>query len=280
MFDFDRHWRAARRMPVPNRKAAAAVLQMNAVAKQFRTGKDAVPILKGVDLAVGEGEVVALVGPSGAGKTSLFHIAAGLLAADSGTAAFQGRSVPLRETPRGREIMSLVFQDPYAALSPHLRVRETLVEPLRIRGDTVKAAARAHQALAAVGLAPPEVYLDRYPAQLSGGQRQRVAIARAIITEPALLLADEPTSMLDASAGIDILNLFRRLAAGGMAVLVTIHDLASACYAADRLLILHQGEIVEEGEPAVLLASAVHPLTRSLIQAAGAVCESASEFQL
>lgn len=110
--------------------------------------------------------------------------------------------------------------------------------------------------------------LHRYPAQLSGGQRQRVSIARAIVTEPELLLADEPTSMLDASAGVGILNLFRELAQGGMALLVTLHDMAFACYAADRILILSQGVVVEEGPPAELLADARHDLTRRLVAAA------------
>lgn len=264
---FELHGRSAVQSCAVER-STESVLELRSVTKRFRSGKRSVQILNGIGLTVGRGQVVALVGHSGAGKSTLFHIMAGLLDADSGSANFQGKPLPLRETHRGRQAMSLVFQDPYAALSPHLNVRETILEPLRIKGHKEGLADRVRRVLASVKLAPPEVYLNRYPGQLSGGQRQRVAIARAIVTEPVLLLADEPTSMLDASAGIGILNLFRRLAVRGMTIVITIHDLASACYVADRLAILHEGQIVEEGEPWAILANPAKPITRRLIEAA------------
>jgi len=247
------------------------ILELKDVAKSFRSHGKSTPVLTGVDLAVGKGEVVALVGPSGAGKTTLFHIVAGLLAADAGSASFNGQRLPLVETHRGREGMSLVFQDPFTALSAHMRVREAVREPLRIKRRNHNWQQKVRQSLEAVGLAPTEVYLDRYPGQLSGGQRQRVAIARAIVTEPSLLLADEPTSMLDVSAGVSVLNLFRSLAALGMAVLLTIHDLASACYVADRLVILAGGSVAEEGKPAAILANPQQGITSRLVAAARAV---------
>ena len=250
---------------------AEPILEVKDVTKSFRLRKKTAPVLAGVDLTIRRGEVVALVGPSGAGKTTLFHIVAGLLEADSGSAAFNGRRLPLVETHRGREGMSLVFQDPFTALSAHLRVRESIREPLRIKGRDGGWQQKVRQALDAVGLAPAKVYQERFPSQLSGGQRQRVAIARAIVTEPSLLLADEPTSMLDVSAGVGVLNLFRSLAAMGMAVLITIHDLASACYVADRLVILASGSVVEEGTPAAILANPKAEITRRLVAAARAV---------
>lgn len=268
MLNFDLQGRIVSPLMTHCHASSELILELKSVTKHFRSGKRAVQVLKGVELEVYRGEVVALVGPSGAGKTTLFHILAGLLGADSGTASFQGIPLPLKETYRGRQAMSLVFQDPYAALSPHLRVEETTIEPLRIKGRKGNLREKGRQALAAVRLAPPEIYLNRYPGQLSGGQRQRVAIARAIITEPVLLLADEPTSMLDASVAIGILNLFRRLAASGMAVLITIHDLASACYLADRLVVLSSGEVVEVGSSANILANPRHEITQSLIAAA------------
>lgn len=249
-------------------ESAPQILELRGVTKSFRSGRRAVEVLKGVNLTLRKGEVVALVGPSGAGKTTLLHVVAGLLGADSGKGLFQGRALPLEETCRGRERMSLVFQDPYAALSAHLRIRETVLEPLRIKGDREGESRRVREALTSVRLTPPEAYLDRYPGRLSGGQRQRVAIARAIITHPDLLLADEPTSMLDASAGVGILNLIRRLAAGGMGVLITIHDLATACYVADRLLVLFAGTIVEEGPPGEILSRPRHEVTQQLIETA------------
>jgi len=281
MLNFDLYGRTVSEARVQQaRTPSESILELKSVAKRFRSDKNSGKILEGIDLTVLEGEVVALVGPSGAGKTTLFHIVAGLLAADLGAASFRGKPLSLTETHRGREAMSLVFQDPYSALSPHLRVGEAVLEPLRIKGCKSSLHQKARQALAAVNLSPPEAFLNRYPGQLSGGQRQRVAIARAIVTEPVLLLADEPTSMLDASAGIGILNLFRDLAAAGRAVFITIHDLASACYVADRLLILHEGRIVEEGKPPAILARPAQQITRRLIRAARAVCLPDSELQL
>jgi peptide/nickel transport system ATP-binding protein len=246
------------------------LLVLKGISKCFYTRRWRQQVLAGVNLAVGAGEVVALVGASGAGKTTLLGIVAGLLAADGGEALFEGRPLLLTETSRGRERMSLVFQDPYAALSPHLTVATAVAEPLVLRGmprsERLKAVAGA---LEQVALSPPEAYLHRYPHQLSGGQRQRVALARALVTAPALLLADEPTSMLDASIGVEILNLVRHLAAAGTAVLLTTHDLAAACYVADRVAVLAGGSIVESGPPAKITAAPAHPVTRQILQAAG-----------
>lgn len=250
------------------RRPADPLLEVRGLVKHYGHGGRRKPVLQGVDLTLRKGEVAALVGPSGAGKTTLLLILAGLLAADSGEAVLDGVLLPLHETSRGRRHMSLVLQDPYAALAPYLLVRETVAEPLRVRRCGPIDENLIRQALSAAHLSPPEAFLNRYPAQLSGGQRQRVAIARAIVTEPELLLADEPTSMLDASAGVGILNLFRELARGGMAILVTLHDLAFACYVADRVLVLADGGVVEEGLPAELLAGARHDLTRRLVAAA------------
>lgn len=250
------------------RRAPAPLLEVRAVSRRFGTKRKGTQVLDGVDLNLFPGEVAALVGPSGAGKTTLLQILAGLLDADSGEAAFRGAPLPLVETCRGRERMSLVFQDPYAALASHLTVHQIVAEPLRIRRRKDVPDRTIREALSRARLSPPEEYLDRYPAQLSGGQRQRVAIARALITEPALLLADEPTSMLDASAGVGILNLFRDLAGRGASLLITIHDLANACYVADRILVLSDGIIVEEGSPTDLLANPRHSLTRDLIASA------------
>ncbi len=236
--------------PGPGRDSAEAgekLLVLQGVGKGFRSGGKDVEILRGIDLSVDRGEVVALLGLSGAGKTTLLHVIAGLTGADSGSARFDGSPLLLHETHHGRERMSLVFQDPYAAVSAHLRVRESVLEAVKIRGGPRAGQTDlASEALRSVGLVPPEAYLDRYPGGLSGGQRQRVAIARALITRPALLLADEPTSMLDASSGVEILNLFRRLAQSGMAILVTMHDPDAAGYVADRVLVVSGGVVAKE----------------------------------
>jgi peptide/nickel transport system ATP-binding protein len=261
--------RARWELPAVAGGTTAPILEARRISRRFGSRRKRVQVLNSVDLDLFPGEVAALVGPSGAGKTTLLQILAGLLDADSGEATFRGAPLPLVETSRGRGRMSLVFQDPYAALASHLQIRQIVAEPLHIRSRKSVPDLSVREALSSVQLAPPGVYLDRYPSQLSGGQRQRVAMARALITEPALLLADEPTSMLDASAGVGILNLFRDLAESGMCIFVTIHDLATACYVADRILVLSEGSIIEEGPPSELLSNPRHDLTRRLIHAAG-----------
>jgi ABC-type glutathione transport system ATPase component len=260
----------ADRSPECTGRTPAPLLEARGVSRRFGSRKEGAQVLQGVDLSLFPGEVTALVGPSGAGKTTLLHILAGLVEPDSGEAAFLGVPLPLVETCRGRGRMSLVFQDPYAALASHLRVRQIVAEPLKIRSRKNVPDPVIGEALSLVRLTPVEEYIDRFPAQLSGGQRQRVAIARALVTNPALLLADEPTSMLDASAGVGILNCFRDIAGRGASVLVTIHDLAAACYVADRILVLSDGMVVEGGTPRELLAHPHHPTTQGLIQAAKA----------
>ncbi len=254
--------------PTSHAQVQGPLLEVRALHKGYLSRGRRTPVLEGTDLTLRKGEVVALVGSSGAGKTTLLLVLARLLEADSGEAVFGGTVLPLRETCRGRERMSLVFQDPYSALAPYLTVRRIVAEPLRIRKRGAADEALICRALSTVHLAPPEVFLDRYPAQLSGGQRQRVAMARALVTGPELLLADEPTSMLDASAGVGILNLFRELSLEGMTILLSIHDLATACYVADRILVLSDGAVVEEGRPSELIVNARHDLTQRLIAAA------------
>lgn len=263
--------RAHTNLPDCAESTRAPFLEARGVRRRLGSRREGAQVLQGVDLSLFPGEVTALVGPSGAGKTTLLHVLAGLLEADSGEATFRGAPLPLEETCRGRGRMSLVFQDPYAALPSHLRIRQIVAEPLRIRSRKDVSDPVIREALSLVQLTPPEEYLDRFSAQLSGGQRQRVAIARALVTKPDLLLADEPTSMLDASAGVGILNCFRDIAGRGASILVTIHDLASACYVADRILVLSNGIIVEERTPRELLAHPHHPTTQGLIHAAKAV---------
>lgn len=245
------------------------LLQVEHVHKSFDGGSSREEVLKGVNIQVAEGEVVALVGASGAGKTTLLHIIAGMCSADGGTGVFAGQPLNLSQNRKNRQKMSLVFQDPYSALSPHLTVGDSVAEPLLLRGLKYATCLSAvTEALAQAALNPPQFYLYRYPHQLSGGQCQRVALARALVTKPVLLLADEPTSMLDASVGVEILNLLRSLASLGMAVLLTMHDLAAACYVAHRLVILADGKIVEQGPPAKLIDSPQHLVTRSLLDIA------------
>ena len=167
-----------------------------------------------------------------------------------------------------RAQVQMIFQDPFGSLNPVKTIRHHLERPLRIHGivDRGEIENRVHELLQTVGLVPPSHVADKYPHELSGGQRQRVAIARTLAVEPVVLLADEPTSMLDVSIRIGILNLMLRLKEERrIAFLYVTHDLASARYVADDILVMYAGQIVEQGPVDEVLSSPLHPYTRLLI---------------
>jgi len=247
----------------------AAHLSYEDVEKVF--GGDAV--LQGINFDLEHGESVTLVGESGAGKSTLGRIAAGLTAPDNGTAFVDGRSVKSWQAADrpglGRNVHYL-FQDPYASLSPTQTVGQTIREPLDIHdiGDPEERAERVRNALGDVGLDPVEEYTRRLPTALSGGERQRVALARAMVLEPGLLIADEPTSMLDAPLRRELLELLYDLVSDRNITLLHItHDIAAASEFADRIAVLAEGKIVETGTPAMLLTDPSHEKTRSLVEA-------------
>ena len=225
-----------------------------------------------LSLRVDRAEIVAVVGASGSGKSTLGRIISGLISASSGAVLVDSKTpVPVsrrrRHEPRAAQ---MVFQDVYGSLNPlhtighHLR-RAVISAPDRGQGEVE---ARVRDLLTSVGLTPPESYLDRRPHELSGGQRQRVGLARALAAKPRLLVADEPVSMLDVSIRRDILALIAGLRQEqGVAVLYITHDVVSAGYIADRIVVMHRGEIVEEGPALVLLANPRHDYTRRLIAA-------------
>jgi oligopeptide/dipeptide ABC transporter ATP-binding protein len=161
----------------------------------------------------------------------------------------------------------MVYQDPYESLDPRLRVRQAVEEPLAIHriGTRREREERVRDALARVELSPPDLYLDRYPHELSGGQRQRVAIAAALVLEPALLVADEPVSMLDVSVRAGVLALLDSLKRSGLAILMITHDLSTAARFADRIAVMYLGRIVEEGPAAQVVRSPQHPYTKALL---------------
>ena len=164
----------------------------------------------------------------------------------------------------------MIFQDPYQSLNPYLSVNDTLSEPLIIHniGDKNIRKDKVHLAMKSVGLSPPEDFFHRYPYQLSGGQRQRVAIARAMILEPVFVVADEPTSMLDAPISIQIFNILSQFSQNlGVTFLFITHSLAAARYLCDRIAVIYKGELVEMGSAENIIQNPKHPYTRALIQA-------------
>jgi peptide/nickel transport system ATP-binding protein len=253
------------------------VLSTRGLQKTFTIGgafsRSHVRALGGVDLDIAHGEVVALVGESGSGKSTLARCLARLEQPTAGTFLFEGQDI-MATSKRGatrdyRSAVQMIFQDPFGSLNPVHRIDHFLDRPLRIHGAVSGAAARQRakeRLMEKVGL--PAEMLDRYPHELSGGQRQRIAIARALAVNPRLILADEPTSMLDVSVRIGVLNLMRTLCEEqGISMLYITHDLASARYLADRIVVMFAGEFVEGGDAMELLANPAHPYTRLLISA-------------
>ncbi len=221
----------------------------------------------GVNLDIAPGEIVALVGESGCGKTTLARTMLGLERPTQGQVSFAGqplsyRSGGLRDY---RRKVQLVLQDPTGSLNPRHTVYEAVAEGVRVhRLDDERA--RVADALSRCGLRPPERFFLRYPHELSGGQRQRVVIAGALVLEPEVLIADEPVASLDASVRGEILSLLLRLRADlGLAALVVTHDLGLAWNIADRLAVMYLGRIVEVGTPEQIFADPQHPYTRALM---------------
>lgn len=249
------------------------LLELAGVSVAYRSAVGrSVTALDDVSFDVRAGETVGLVGGSGAGKSTVAHVVAGLRRPDSGTVRIDGRdqaSLTRRRRAAARRRVHLVFQDPYTSLAPHLRVSGLVGEPLVIAGiPRAERGRRVLGALAEVTLDPAQDYASRHPHQLSGGERQRVALARALVERPALIVADEPTAMLDASVRADLLSLLSRLqAVHAMALLFITHDLALAESFCHRLVVLAEGRVVETGETRQVLQAPAHPYTAALVGA-------------
>lgn len=252
----------------------APVLELCGVSATYRrrAGRGrAVPALREVDLSVQRGEIVGLVGRSGAGKSTLALLALGLVAPSTGEVRVGGHPLAaLRRRARRhrRSRMHLIFQDAYDALPERLTVERILAEPLVIQGRRPDRPGLT-DALARAGLRPPEAFLGRTAAQLSGGERQRLALARAIAARPELVVADEPTSMLDPDLRIELIDGMRASRdSDGTTFLFITHDLALARRLCDRIVVLAEGRVVEAGSAEQVLATPRAPETRILLEAA------------
>jgi peptide/nickel transport system ATP-binding protein len=264
-----------------------AVLELRDVSKSFarRAGAQAaLAAVRDVSMQIAAAEIVGLVGESGAGKSTLGRIALGLEQPEAGHVVFDGvhlAGLPSRELRRQRQRMHLIFQDPYDSLHPGMRIAEIVAEPLRIAGLPPAArVAPVSEALLEVDLTPPTRYLRRFPHELSGGQRQRVALARALIGQPRLVVADEPTSMLDVSLRVGILDLIARMRTRhGVAFLFITHDLAVARYVSDRIGVMRAGQLIALGPAEQIIAQPQHAYIRQLIAASQGIPPEAAALE-
>jgi oligopeptide/dipeptide ABC transporter ATP-binding protein len=235
-----------------------------------RRPRQFVHAVEGVSFDLRRGEMLALVGESGCGKTTTAQSVLRLVESDSGSIRFDGEeitSLSPRALRRLRRRIQIIYQDPYESLDPRFRVRATVEEPLVVHGIGSKEERRreVEEALALAGLTPPELFANRYPHELSGGQRQRVAIAASLVLHPDLLVADEPVSMLDVSVRAGILSILDSLRARGLGILMITHDLSTAAHYADRIAVMYLGRIVEEGPAHDVIHNPQHPYTRALL---------------
>ncbi|WP_159939784.1 MULTISPECIES: ABC transporter ATP-binding protein [unclassified Nocardiopsis] len=256
--------------PPASGEGTAPLLSARGVEVAFATGRRGTArAVDGVNLDLAAGEIVALVGESGCGKTTLARVLLGLERPAGGAVVFEG--APLRrgsrEMRRYRRRVQLVQQDPTGSLNPRRTVYESVAEGLRIHeGTTADEADRVAAALSRAGLRPPERFLARYPHELSGGQRQRVVIAGALVLDPEVLVADEPVASLDASVRGEILRLLLDLRDDlGLSALVATHDLGLAWNIADRVAVMYLGRVVELGTVEQVLSLPAHPYTRALL---------------
>jgi len=228
-----------------------------------------------VDLSIGDREIVALVGESGSGKSTLARLIARVYKPTRGEIYYRGRPLSSMrsrsEQLEYRGHVPMVFQDPYGSLSPVYRVSHGVERAIKLHRETMDSTARdqlAEKLFESVGLTPGADFLGKYPYQLSGGQRQRVGFAQAFACSPELILADEPVSMLDVSVRIGVLNLMAGLRqTEGVSFLYITHDIASARYVADRLVVMYAGRIAESGPTEDVLAHPKHPYTQLLLSA-------------
>lgn len=252
------------------------ILRVEGLSRHFRVGGfrsgGTLHAVDDVSFSVATGEIVALVGESGSGKSTIARVLAGLYPPTSGRITFEGQVLGKRLSRATRGHMPIVFQDPFSSINPVLRVGHGLLRALKLHRPDIERARRVDEAvslLEKVGLSPGADVITRYPHELSGGQRQRLGFAQALASRPSLILADEPVSMLDVSIRIGLLNVMKELRdSEGVSLLYITHDLASARYVADRMIVLYAGRVAEEGLTDEVIATPQHPYTQLLMSSA------------
>jgi oligopeptide/dipeptide ABC transporter ATP-binding protein len=238
------------------------------LTKTFSTSKGSLTAVNNVSLELKEGQTLGLVGESGCGKSTLGRLLLRLVEPTSGSIDFDGTdllSLPPRDLKTWRKQAQMIFQDPYASLSPRMTVEDIIAEPLKIHKMEISPDKIA-EAMIQVGLNPEHRW--RYPHEFSGGQRQRIGIARALILNPRLIICDEPITALDVSVQAQIINLLKELQQTlGLTYLFISHDLRMVKYIADEVAVMYLGKIVEQGPADLVFSNPQHPYTQALISA-------------
>ena len=244
----------------------------------FRSAKDFIHAVDGINFRIDPGKSLGLVGESGCGKTTTGRMLVKLLEVTGGEVLLQdnGEIIDISnitskdDLRRFRSDVQMIFQDPFESMNPRRTVYDTIAEPLTVQriGTVPDREVKVAELLNLVGLTPAESFMFRFPHELSGGQRQRVAVARALIVDPTFVVADEPTSMLDVSIRISVMDLMLKLAERlNVSYLYITHDLAVARYMCDRIAVMYLGKIVEMAPTEELLANPMHPYTKALLSA-------------
>lgn len=243
-----------------NESELMSIVDVTKVFKRtgFLKNNSEIKALDGVSLSIKKGEILGIIGESGSGKTTLAKIILGLLKPTSGNILF---SAILN--------IQVIFQDPYDSLSHMMTIEEIIAEPCFIKYGKSYERQKVNNALESVGLTPVDEFLHKYPHTLSGGQLQRVAIARAIVTEPDLIIADEPISMLDCSIGVDILNLILEMnEKKNITFMFITHDIAAASYICNNIAVMKAGKIVEYDSKKQIISQCRHEYTKLLLSCA------------
>jgi peptide/nickel transport system ATP-binding protein len=265
-------------LPVPEApQPRTELLRAEHLARYFKIGgalsRRTLHAVDDVSFSIGEREIVALAGESGSGKSTIARVLARIYEPTAGQVFFEGKPLAAMRSRADRlrysGLVPMVFQDPFASINPVFRVQHGVLRSLKLHRPELSAAQceqEAARVFDVVGLSPD--MLQRFPHELSGGQRQRVGFAQALAMRPRLILADEPVSMLDVSIRIGLLNLMAKLRdEEGVSILYITHDIASARYVADRLIVMYAGQIAESGPIEDVLAHPRHPYTQLLLSA-------------
>ena len=241
---------------------------LNFISPSINTKK----VIDGVSFELDQGKVLVLAGESGSGKTTLARLIMGSVTPDSGEIYFLGQNIDiLKKNKTFYSLIQMIHQDPYSSINPYLKIKDIVMEPLKIHESNLNYAEKEKKvriALSRTKLEPVEDFLEKYPDMLSGGQRQRVSIARAIVSSPRLIIADEPVSMLDVSIRAEILSLLNDLRNSlNVSIIYITHDLATSRFIGDKIGIMFAGNLVEFGDIDEVLLNPLHPYTWMLLDA-------------